>query len=79
MLEILSNEGIELKDVFVDRSFAHENKLTRKPNIGTFTKYLNGYYDLANSFVIGDRLTDVQLAKKFGREGDFYKKLRCAA
>jgi imidazoleglycerol-phosphate dehydratase/histidinol-phosphatase len=73
MLEVLANEGIKFEDVFVDRSFAHENKPTRKPNTGLLTKYLNGDYDLANSFVIGDRLTDIQLAKNLGAKAIFIK------
>jgi imidazoleglycerol-phosphate dehydratase/histidinol-phosphatase len=71
MLEILAGEGIEFANVFVDRSFACENKLTRKPNTGMLTKYLGGDYDLANSFVIGDRETDVQLAKNLGAKAIF--------
>ena len=62
MLEILTREGIEFSEIFIDRSFERENKLTRKPNTGLLGKYLNGDYDLANSYVIGDRATDVQLA-----------------
>ncbi len=73
MLEILANEGIQFADVFVDRSFAHENKPTRKPNTALLTKYLDGDYDLANSFVVGDRLTDVQLAKNLGAKAIFIK------
>ncbi len=63
IVEILANEGIEFIDILIDRSFEHENKSTRKPNTGLLEKYLNGDYDLANSFVIGDRETDIQLAK----------------
>ena len=73
MLEILAGEGIKFADVLVDRSFAHENKLTRKPNTGMLTKYLGGDYDLANSFVVGDRETDMQLAKNLGAKAVFIK------
>ena len=66
MLEILASEGIEFAEILIDRSFAHENKPTRKPNTGLLTKYLNGDYDLENSYVIGDRETDIQLAKNLG-------------
>ena len=64
MRDILAGEGICFAEELVDRSFPHEGLLTRKPGLGLLGKYLdpsNGY-DLANSFVIGDRLTDVQLA-----------------
>lgn len=62
MVESLANEGIVFSDVCIDRSFEFENKPTRKPNTGMLTKYLDGSYDLQNSIVIGDRLTDVKLA-----------------
>lgn len=73
MLEIFESEAVKFADVFVDRTFASENKLTRKPNTGLLGKYLNGDYDLANSFVIGDRETDVQLAKNLGAKAIFVK------
>ena len=73
MMEILESEGIQFADVFIDRSFADENKLTRKPNTGMLTKYLGGEYDLENSYVIGDRETDVQLAKNLGSKAIFIK------
>jgi imidazoleglycerol-phosphate dehydratase / histidinol-phosphatase len=66
MLEILATEGIVFDDIVIDRTFEHENAPTRKPNTGLLTKYLDGSYDLANSFVIGDRVTDVILAKNLG-------------
>ena len=66
MLDIFKSVGVEFKDIFIDKSFAHENKPTRKPGTAMLTKYLKGKYDLKNSFVIGDRLTDVQLAKNMG-------------
>ena len=67
ILRALDNEGITFSEIFIDRTFAHENKLTRKPGTGMLTDYLNpDRCDLANSFVIGDRLTDVQLAKNLG-------------
>lgn len=67
MLKQLKNEGIVFNDILIDKSFPHENAATRKPGIGMFTTYLNNPdYDLANSFVIGDRITDVQLAKNLG-------------
>lgn len=67
ILKNLSAEGINLTEVLIDKSFAIENKPTRKPGIGMFTKYINNPdYDLVNSLVIGDRITDVQLAKNLG-------------
>jgi imidazoleglycerol-phosphate dehydratase/histidinol-phosphatase len=67
VVKSLANEGIVFSDVLIDRTFPHENAATRKPGTGMFTKYLNNPdYDLANSFVIGDRITDVQLAKNLG-------------
>ncbi len=71
IIETLANEGIVFAEILIDRSFAHENKLTRKPNTGMLTKYLEGDYDLANSFVVGDRETDVQLAVNLGAKAIF--------
>ena len=67
IMKNLEGEGINFKEVLIDKTFAKENLPTRKPGIGMFTNYLNNAkYDLANSFVIGDRITDVQLAKNLG-------------
>lgn len=66
IIKTFKNEGIEFKDVLIDSSFPHDNASTRKPQIGLLTKYLEGNYDLANSYVIGDRVTDVQLSKNLG-------------
>lgn len=66
MLKTLEGEGVVFKKIHIDRSFAKDNLPTRKPGIGMLTEYLTGNYDLANSFVIGDRVTDVQLAKNLG-------------
>ena len=71
MLEILRGEGIVFDEILIDRSFAHENKTTRKPNTGLLTKYIEGDYDLANSYVVGDRETDVQLAANLGAKAIF--------
>ena len=73
MMKALEGEGIIFKDVFVDRSFEHENKPTRKPGTAMLTKYLNGEYDLANSYVIGDRITDVKLAQNMGAKAILLK------
>ena len=66
MIQILENEGISFSEVCIDKTFEFENKPTRKPNTGLLTNYLTGDYDLINSVVIGDRLTDVKLAKNLG-------------
>ncbi|MFX1707867.1 imidazoleglycerol-phosphate dehydratase [Chitinophaga ginsengisegetis] len=66
IMKALENEGIKFDEVFIDRSFPADNAPTRKPRTGMLTKYLDGSYDLANSFVIGDRITDVELAKNLG-------------
>ena len=63
MLSILSGEGVKFSDILIDRSFPEDNLPTRKPGTALLKKYMNGKYDLANSYVIGDRKTDVQLAK----------------
>lgn len=66
ILKAFSNEGIEFKEILIDRTFKHENAPTRKPGTGLVLHYLDGSYDIANSLVIGDRLTDVELAKNMG-------------
>jgi imidazoleglycerol-phosphate dehydratase/histidinol-phosphatase len=69
VMTTLAGEGINFKAVHIDRSMPHENKPTRKPGIGMLHEYLSGEYDLANSFVIGDRLTDIEMAKNLGAKG----------
>ncbi len=71
ILKMFENEGVTFDEICIDRSFPHENLPTRKPGTGMLTKYIEGDYDLANSFVIGDRLTDIQLAKNLGAKGIF--------
>ncbi|ARS34854.1 bifunctional histidinol-phosphatase/imidazoleglycerol-phosphate dehydratase HisB [Pontibacter actiniarum] len=71
MLEVLETEGVRFDDILIDRSFEHEGLETRKPGIGMMKRYLAGEYDLANSFVIGDRLTDVKLAQNLGAQAIF--------
>jgi len=67
MLKTLAGEGITFDDILIDRSFPEDNAPTRKPRTGMLTKYIdNPEYDLAESFVIGDRPTDVELAKNLG-------------
>jgi imidazoleglycerol-phosphate dehydratase/histidinol-phosphatase len=67
VMKSLEGEGIHFTGVYIDKSLAKDNIPTRKPGTGMLTKYIdNEEYDLANSFVIGDRITDVQLAKNLG-------------
>lgn len=67
IMKSLENEGIHFSRVFIDKTFPADNAPTRKPGTGMLTDYIdNADYDLAGSFVIGDRITDVQLAKNLG-------------
>lgn len=66
MLKVLASEGVRFDDILIDPTMPEENAPTRKPGIGMFGKYLTGDYNLAESYVIGDRLTDVMLAKNLG-------------
>ena len=66
MLETLRGEGVEFDAVHIDRSFPEEHRPTRKPGTAMLTSYLTGEYDLAGSYVIGDRETDRQLARNLG-------------
>ena len=70
MLNAFKNEGVIFDEIFIDKSLPADNAPTRKPKTGMLTQYLNNAeYDLANSFVIGDRLSDMQLAKNLGAQG----------
>ena len=69
MLKTLEGEGIRFDDILIDRSFPEDNSPNRKPRTGMLGNYLSGEYDLANSYVIGDRLTDMQLAVNLGAKG----------
>jgi imidazoleglycerol-phosphate dehydratase/histidinol-phosphatase len=71
VLKTFEAEGVVFKEQFIDRTFAKDNAPTRKPNTGLLTQYFSSDYDLANSFVIGDRLTDIELAKNLGSKGIF--------
>lgn len=66
MLKAFKNEGVTFDDILIDKSFPEDNAPTRKPRTGMLGKYMEGDYDLENSFVIGDRLTDIELAKNMG-------------
>ena len=68
MLTILENEGVVFDEICIDRTFAHEHAATRKPGTGLLTKYISGDYDLANSYVFGDRLSDIELAENLGAQ-----------
>jgi len=69
ILKAFANEGVHFDEILIDRSFPHDNAPTRKPRTGMLTHYLNGEYDLAGSYVIGDRLTDMELARNLGSRG----------
>lgn len=71
ILKTFENEGIVFDKVFIDKTYARDNAPTRKPNTGMLTAYFTAKYDLEHSFVIGDRLTDVELAKNLGARGIF--------
>ena len=73
MVRTLAGEGIVFAAQCIDRTFPHENAPTRKPGTAMLTNYMNGHYDLANSFVIGDRLTDMELAKNLGCRGIYMR------
>jgi imidazoleglycerol-phosphate dehydratase/histidinol-phosphatase len=66
VIQILEGEGIKFTEIFIDRSLPHENAPTRKPGTAMLTKYLAKGIDLDSSFVIGDRVTDIQLAGNLG-------------
>lgn len=69
IMKTLSGEGIDFDDVLIDPSMPEEHSPNRKPGTGMLQKYMGGAYDLANSFVIGDRLTDMELAANLGAKG----------
>jgi len=69
IIQTFRNEGIVFENVLIDRSFPEDNAPTRKPRTGLLVDYINGDYDLENSFVVGDRLTDIELAKNLGAKG----------
>ncbi len=73
IMKTLDGEKISFNEVCIDKSFPHENKPTRKPETGMLTQYMNGGYDLENSFVIGDRITDVKLAQNLGTKCIFIR------
>ncbi|MCB9185276.1 MAG: bifunctional histidinol-phosphatase/imidazoleglycerol-phosphate dehydratase HisB [Flavobacteriales bacterium] len=80
MMKTLEGEGIRFSEVLIDRSFPADNAPTRKPRTGLLTHFIKGNYDLKNSFVIGDRKTDVELAENLGTQAIFIssEKVDCA-
>jgi histidinol-phosphatase len=73
MLKAFENEGINFEDIHIDTSFPEDNSPNRKPRTGLLTGYMDGSADIENSYVIGDRLTDVQLAKNLGCKAIFMR------
>ncbi len=71
ILTSFENEGVVFEKVFIDRTFPEDNADTRKPGTGLLSGYFSDEYDLEKSFVIGDRLTDMELAKNLGAKGIF--------
>jgi len=71
IIEAFKNEGVIFSEVLIDKSFPEDNSPNRKPRTGLLNAYMNGNYDLKNSFVIGDRLTDIELAKNLNTNGIF--------
>ncbi|MCL4161830.1 UNVERIFIED_CONTAM: hypothetical protein GTU68_054328 [Idotea baltica] len=69
VISAFEKEGIVFSEVCIDKTFPHENAETRKPRTGLLTKYFSEDYDLENSFVLGDRITDMELAKNLGSKG----------
>lgn len=69
MLRTLEGEGVVFNDILIDRHFPEDNSPCRKPGTGMFTKYLDGSYDLSGSYVIGDRDSDMELARNLGAKG----------
>lgn len=71
LLQSFENEGVVFDEILIDRSFPADNSPNRKPRTGMLARYIDADYDLANSFVIGDRITDMELAKNLGCKGLF--------
>lgn len=71
IIQAFRNEGVEFSEILIDKSFPEDNAPTRKPRTGLFAKYIYGQYDLENSYVIGDRETDIELAENLNCKGIF--------
>ena len=72
MIRAFRNEGVTFDEILIDPSMPEDQSPNRKPQTGMLKKYLDGNYDLENSFVLGDRITDIQLAKNLGAKGILY-------
>lgn len=70
MLRTLAGEGVLFDDMLIDRTFESDGAPTRKPRTGMFGRYTGGGYDLAASYVVGDRATDILLARNLGARGN---------
>ena len=76
IINAFANEGVEFSAVHIDRTFPHENAPTRKPKTGLLKQYFSDEYDLENSFVLGDRITDMELAKNLGAKGIYLSEIQ---
>lgn len=74
IIQSFKNEGVAFSEILIDRSFPEDNAPTRKPRTGLLGKYIYGNYDLENSFVIGDRATDIELASNLKAKGIYLGK-----
>lgn len=79
LMDLLKNEGIEFKEVLIDGHYEEENSPMRKPNTGMLTQFMNADYDLGNSYVIGDRDSDMELAKNLHSKAIFIGEAHPAA
>jgi len=77
IIRAFRNEGIEFSEILIDKSLPHENLPSRKPSTAMMTHYIKGNYNLAESYVIGDRLTDVELAKNLGCKAIYMGSEKC--
>lgn len=71
IIQAFENEGVRFSEILIDKSFPEDNAPTRKPGTALLTHYIKGNYDLENSYVIGDRNSDVQLSKNLGTKAIF--------
>lgn len=78
IVQAFSNEGIEFSEILIDKSLPIENAPTRKPGVGLLYKYMYGDYNMQESYVIGDRISDMQLAKNLEANGIFINEGDCA-
>ncbi len=77
IIQAFKNEGIEFTEILINKSFPQENTPSRKPGTAMLTHYLKGNFDLTNSYVIGDRFTDIQLAKNINCKAIYMGKDKC--